>query len=241
MLSPAKCVGGAADDPLKYGAGLLQVRRAPGQLRVFWEPDPGERWGAERVGTRTPNNSPGFWEPRPGNARGFLQVHKAFEYLERAAAVDTPDARYAATVTTPAAAVPSRGIYLREAAELARPSSHTVTLTPHLHRTADVRAEKLAVEDRLLLRTRNSSSWLDTPDVLLLPHNGRGFDVRIDATALPPGLHYDEVEAWDAAAEWRGPLARVPVAVCKPHVLPAQAGLPSAAGCARWLSYSERI
>jgi hypothetical protein len=68
-----------------------------------------------------------------------------------------------------------------------------------------------------------NSAWLDAPASLLLPHNGRTFDVRVDPTSLPPGLHYDELEAWDAAAEWRGPLARIPITLCRPHVLPPAA------------------
>ena len=71
-----------------------------------------------------------------------------------------------------------------------------------------------------MLRKKADSAWLSTPDSLLLPANGRQFDIRIDTASLAPGVYYDEVQAWDAAAEWRGPLARVPVTVCKPHVLP---------------------
>lgn len=78
----------------------------------------------------------------------------------------------------------------------------------------------LQVEDSLELRVTGGATWLDAPSELLLPHNGRTFDVRVDATGLAPGVHYAEVQGWDATAEWRGPLFRVPCTICKPHVLP---------------------
>lgn len=49
------------------------------------------------------------------------------------------------------------------------------------------------------------------PQVVLVPHNGRSFSVKVEAGSLPPGLHYAEVQGLDAVAEWRGPLFRVPI------------------------------
>ncbi len=65
---------------------------------------------------------------------------------------------------------------------------------------------KLAVEDRIQLEA--SVPWLSAPPLLLLHHNGRGFEVRVDPSSLPPGLHYGEVQGWDAAARWKGPIFR---------------------------------
>jgi hypothetical protein len=75
------------------------------------------------------------------------------------------------------------------------------------------------VEDRLLLQC--TADWLSAPAKLLLPHNGRQFDVCVATQALSPGLHYAEVAAMDTDALWRGPLARVPVTVCVPQPIPA--------------------
>ena len=52
----------------------------------------------------------------------------------------------------------------------------------------------------------------------------------MDPTSLPQGLHYAEVQGFDAAAEWRGPLLRVPITVVKP--LPLAPPPPAPAGAA---------
>eukprot|EP00892_Ulva_mutabilis_P003276 jgi/Ulvmu1/131/UM001_0135.1 len=144
--------------------------------------------------------------------RGLMQVDKAIEYLLRAEDVDVPDRRIDVSVRRTEGNAGGRGIYLRDAAAAAAPADFAVTFRPQLHRDADVRAEKLAIEERLALRS--TAPWVTAPASLLLPHNGRQVDVHVDAGGLEEGVHYAEVEAWDMAAEWRGPLARVPVTVC---------------------------
>lgn len=47
----------------------------------------------------------------------------------------------------------------------------------------------------------------------------RSFELRVDPTKLPPGLHYAEVHATLPDQEWRGPLFRVPITVVKPQDL----------------------
>ena len=42
---------------------------------------------------------------------------------------------------------------------------------------ADVKAERLAVEDYVTLRA--TAPWVDAPQSLLLPHNGRTFEIRV--------------------------------------------------------------
>jgi tripeptidyl-peptidase-2 len=51
-----------------------------------------------------------------------------------------------------------------------------------------------------------------------LPH-AISFELRVDPTKLPPGLHYAEVHATLPDQEWRGPLFRVPITVVKPQDL----------------------
>ena len=69
-----------------------------------------------------------------------------------------------------------------------------------------MRSEKLAVEDRIRLSC--AASWVQHPGTLFLPHNGRGFEVRVDPTQLAEGMSYTEVLGWDSTAAWRGPLFR---------------------------------
>lgn len=159
-----------------------------------------------------------------------MQVDKAIAYLERSVEADVPDGRIDVSVRRTEGCTAGRGIYLRDAAAAATPADFAVTFTPRLHRDADVRGEKLAVEERLALRT--TAPWVTAPASLLLPHNGRQVDVHVDTAELEEGVHYAEVEAWDMAAEWRGPLARVPVTVCVPKRPDWDELEPSAAGCA---------
>lgn len=35
-----------------------------------------------------------------------------------------------------------------------------------------------------------AAHWVKAPAVLLLHHNGRGFELELDPTGLPEGLHY---------------------------------------------------
>ena len=75
-------------------------------------------------------------------------MHKAFEYLSKAEGVDTPDVRYAATVKRADSAQATRGVYVRNAAELSAPATYNVTLEPRLHRDADTRTDRLKARAR---------------------------------------------------------------------------------------------
>ncbi|GMH33052.1 hypothetical protein BSKO_00886 [Bryopsis sp. KO-2023] len=152
------------------------------------------------------------------HGRGLLQVDKAWQYLEKSGEVDFPDVRYEVRVQRSDGGVSMRGIYMREPADVLRPLTWMATVKPRLHEDADVRDEKLAIEDRLSLKS--TQPWLSCPEALLLPHNGRAFEVKVDPTGLKEGVHYAEVQGSDVAAPWRGPLFRVPVTVVVPGEAP---------------------
>ena len=101
-------------------------------------------------------------------------------------------------------------------------------MKPGLREDADVREERLAIDLKLSLRA--TAPWVTGPSLLLLHHGGRGFECEVDPTSLPQGLHYAEIRGYDANAEWRGPLFRVPITVVRPLLLAAQPGGLSLAG-----------
>lgn len=45
---------------------------------------------------------------------------------------------------------------------------------------------------------------------------GKGFDLKVDPTMLPEGVHYAAVEGYDANNPGRGPLFTLPVTVIRP-------------------------
>lgn len=48
---------------------------------------------------------------------------------------------------------------------------------------ADTKDECLEVEDKVLLRC--SASWVSHPELLLLPYNGRNFEVKVSMPISP--------------------------------------------------------
>lgn len=63
----------------------------------------------------------------------FLQVHKAYEYLQQSHEVDLPDRRYVVRVNRAGGQASGRGIYLREPQQSQFRTSHMVDVTPTLH------------------------------------------------------------------------------------------------------------
>jgi len=154
----------------------------------------------------------------PGSAltygSGLMQVDKAWEYLQMSEDADKLDIRYVTRVQAQGGGPVQRGIYLRDSHEVNGIQTYLCTVTPKLHEDADVKTEKLNIEDKLSLES--TIPWVTCPEGLLLTHNGRSFEVSVNPTGLPEGLHYAEVLAYDMLARWRGPLFRVPITVAMP-------------------------
>lgn len=87
------------------------------------------------------------------------------------------------------------------------------------------------MEEHLSLAS-SAPAWASCPSHLLIHHSGRGFEIRVDPSSLPPGLHYAEVIATDDTAPWRGPLFRVPITVIKPLTVPVGGPAATAAAAA---------
>ncbi|GIL86265.1 hypothetical protein Vretifemale_14673 [Volvox reticuliferus] len=110
-----------------------------------------------------------------------------------------------------------RGIYLREPHESAKAQSYRITVTPKLRQGA-ANSSRLDVEDRLALEA--TVPWVTCPPALMVHAGGRSFEVIVDPTSLPPGLHYAEVVALEVDSRERGPLFRLPITVIKPLQVP---------------------
>lgn len=153
-----------------------------------------------------------------GLGRGVIQIDAAYEYLKANASHADLDLRF--EVRLPGLRN-ARGVYLREADESNRVLETDVQVKPIFHDDAPNR-DKINFEMRIALRT--DARWIQVPEHLALMHNGRSFNVRIDPTKLPAGVHYSEVQGLDADNPERGPIFRVPVTVVRPERLDAANG-----------------
>ena len=150
--------------------------------------------------------------------RGLLQVADALKYMQQGSGSHLDDVlrdmRLDVSVKRSDGATSARGIYLRDPSDARGPSTWSVEVKPGLKEDADVKAERLEID--LKLKVKSTVEWITAPDLLLLHHNGRSFEVGVDPTHLCEGLHYAEIQGFEAGAEWRGPLFRVPITVLKP-------------------------
>lgn len=158
--------------------------------------------------------------------RGLLQVADAHSYLQQGQGSHLDetlrDLRLEVSARRSDGASTGRGIYLRDPADAARPTTWSVEIKPELKEDAAVVAEKLEID--LKLKVACTAPWVKATELLLLHHNGRSFEVEVDPTGLPEGLHYAEIQGFDSSAEWRGPLFRVPITVIRPLLLASQPG-----------------
>ncbi|CAG8480016.1 10360_t:CDS:10 [Scutellospora calospora] len=152
---------------------------------------------------------------------GFLQVEKAWEYLEKFYELPDQDLLYEVKISdTPRC---RRGIYLRELHETSSPQTINVTVAPKFMKEIDPASgennqKKFELEIRLALVS--TQPWVRVTDFLLMGSKGRTFDVKVDPTNLTPGgLYFAEVQGYDTTCPDRGPLFRVPITVTKPSIL----------------------
>ncbi|KAG7670442.1 hypothetical protein Ndes2437A_g04966 [Nannochloris sp. 'desiccata'] len=161
--------------------------------------------------------------------RGLLQVADAHAYLQQGnnskSYLDNDilkDLVLESAVRRSDGATTTRGVYLRDPADAAIATTWSVEIKPKLKADADVKTTKLEID--LKIKMKSTAPWVKAPELLLLHHNGRSFEVEIDPTGLEQGLHYAEIQGFDAVDEWRGPLFRIPVTVIKPLSLAALPG-----------------
>lgn len=134
------------------------------------------------------------------------------------------DVEFKVTVPSRAGA---RGIYLRDAGELAGPLTFNVLVKPLFEhafgpqRTEEELEALLGID--LDLKLASDADWVTTPESMVLTsgqeRGGQTFPVRLDLSSLQPGVHFARVFATDAADPTRGPLFSLPVTVVIPHVM----------------------
>ncbi|KAI9469712.1 MAG: subtilase family-domain-containing protein [Benjaminiella poitrasii] len=153
---------------------------------------------------------------------GFIQVDKAWEYLESHKDRDDLDLFFKVTVQKRGA---QRGIYLRELDDVSKVQYITTKVQPIFMGEEDpenpkYNEAKFKYDARIALVA--TESWINAPDYLYLHSSGNAFQIKVDPTALSESkFHYGEVLGYDTSAPERGPLFHVPVSVVKPTI-PAQ-------------------
>ncbi|PQO44372.1 S8 family serine peptidase [Blastopirellula marina] len=139
--------------------------------------------------------------------QGLLQVDAAFDWLAEHSEQIDARLRYEVKVATHRN---DRGIYLREAADLATPTHAKIEVEPLF--PEDVASiDKSSFE--MKVRLECDAEWVKSPEVFFLAYGGRDFEIEVDPTALPPGAHYAEIRGYDADNQDAGPLFRLPITV----------------------------
>ncbi len=151
--------------------------------------------------------------------RGLIQAPQAFEYLIKHKDLPDQDVRFEARIPARGNA---RGLYLREPFETDRPAEVRVVVTPVFHEDAP-NIDKVHFE--LRCNVESTARWVEVGSQLMLMHDGRRLDIRVDPTGLPPGAHYAEIRGYDATGPQRGPLFRLPITVIRP--LRLESGAPT--------------
>lgn len=123
-----------------------------------------------------------------------------------------------------------RGLYLREEADVTQPVEARVEVTAAVHEDADTALARVPLE--LKIDISATADWIECPPLLLAAHGTRSFEVRVNASKLPWGLHSAEIVGVERGAEWRGPVFRVPVTVTAPMQIASKA--PFGNSVAQW-------
>ncbi|KAG2195613.1 hypothetical protein INT47_005981 [Mucor saturninus] len=150
---------------------------------------------------------------------GFIQVDKAWEYLENFKDDKDLDLLFKVIVQNQGI---KRGIYLREIDEVSQVQYLTAKVQPHFMGETDpenpkYNQAKFDYDVRVALVA--TESWISVADYVYLHSSGNTFQIKVDPLALTESkFHYGEVLGYDTSAPERGPLFHIPVSVVKPTV-----------------------
>uniref|UniRef100_T1IXT2 Tripeptidyl-peptidase 2 n=1 Tax=Strigamia maritima TaxID=126957 RepID=T1IXT2_STRMM len=150
---------------------------------------------------------------RFAQGQGLIQVEKCFDHL--LAYADAPEWNVRFHISCGS---DTKGIYIRDAVKLSKPSEYTITVEPqYLDDTNMAIPNKIAFNVNLCLICE--AAWVSCPDHLNLMYTSRVFVVKVDPRGLPEGVHFTSIRAYDVNCLGKGPLFSVPITFIQPHLV----------------------
>jgi tripeptidyl-peptidase-2 len=148
-----------------------------------------------------------------GQGSGLIQVKDTFNHLMQHSSLSQLDYHVEVEVLSDHF---SRGIYLRTTSEVNNVGTHKVNVKPifPLECPVDVR-----IHYELSLRLESTAEWVRCSDHLMFAQSGKTFNVEVDPTGLPEGLHTASIKAYSYHNPESGFLFQVPITVIKPEVV----------------------
>ncbi|EAQ77790.1 S8 family serine peptidase [Blastopirellula marina] len=199
-LTPKQLMNGTSMSSPNACGGLALMVSALKQAKITYSPT--------LVKRAIQNSARALQEGSPFvMGQGLLQVDAAYDWLAEQSPQIDARLRYEVKITTHEDA---RGLYLREAVDLAMPTQAKVEVLP-LFPEEVASADKSSFD--MKIRLECDAPWIKTPQVFFLAYGGREFEIEVDPTSLEPGVYYSEICGYDADNAAAGPLFRVPITV----------------------------
>ncbi|XP_065343517.1 tripeptidyl-peptidase 2 isoform X3 [Cloeon dipterum] len=140
---------------------------------------------------------------------GLLQVEKAFAHLCKYADACERDVRFHITCGTS-----GKGIHLRGGLQDTA-KEQSITVEPFFLKN-DYADPKSKIEFNIRFALACSAPWVEYPSHLDMMYMNRPFTIKVDPTALEPGVHSTCIKAYDVTCVDKGSVFEVPITVVKP-------------------------
>ena len=96
---------------------------------------------------------------------------------------------------------------------------NNVRVNPNFRRTdnLDDETQKSRIDFEMKFALESTApSWVSVPSHFIVMNNGRAFNISVDASKLPHGVHTAKVCGYDAEHPERGVMWSLPITVVKP-------------------------
>ncbi|XP_050538045.1 tripeptidyl-peptidase 2 [Daktulosphaira vitifoliae] len=143
---------------------------------------------------------------------GLLQVEKSFEYLCQNYSETESYLKFIISC----GADGKKGIHIRNGIE-DKATEHSVSVEPVFMNNSEVDAQK-KINFQISLCLVCDASWVQVPKHLELMYMSRNFNVKIDPSGLPTGVHGATVKAYDTKNTGKGPVFTFEVTVVRPLI-----------------------